>query len=107
MDNTSVRLEMAIGQADNAIMITDASGVIQYVNAAFERLSGYSPSEVIGQHVRILKSGKHDATFYRHLWETLSDGQVWRGIIVNKRKDGRLYEDKTVISPVRNNAGIV
>lgn len=107
MDNTSVGLEMAVGQADDAIMVTDLSGVIRYVNSAFERLSGYSPAEVVGRHVRILKSDKHDAAFYRHLWETLSRGEVWRGIFLNKRKDGRLYEDETAIAPVRNDAGAV
>jgi PAS domain S-box-containing protein len=88
-------------------MLTDVSGVIQYVNAAFERMSGYGRGDVIGHHVRLLKSGQHEAAFYRTLWTTVCDGRVWSGTFVNRSKDGRLYEDHTVISPVRNDEGSV
>ena len=107
MDNDTAIVETAIRQSDHAVVITDASGVIRCVNTAFERLSGYAASEAIGRPVRILKSGRHDSTFYRNLWDSLAAGRVWRGIFVNRRKDGGLYEDETVISPVRNDAGDV
>ncbi|MBP1774986.1 MAG: domain S-box-containing protein [candidate division NC10 bacterium] len=107
MDNIEATLKAAVEQAADAIMLTELSGVIQYVNAAFERVSGYARSEVLGRHVRLLKSGQHGAAFYRTLWMTLCQGQVWSGIFVNRRKDGRLYEDQTVISPVRNEGGSV
>jgi PAS domain S-box-containing protein len=107
MDNMDATLKAAVEQAADAVLITDLSGVIQYVNAAFERVSGFARGEVIGRHVRLLKSGKHEAAFYRTLWTTLSSAQVWSGTFVNRRKDGRLYEDQTVISPVRNEAGSV
>ncbi|RPI09069.1 MAG: PAS domain S-box protein [Zetaproteobacteria bacterium] len=105
MDNDMAIVETAIQQSDHAVVIADASGVIRYVNKAFERLSGYSAAEAIGREMRLLKSGRHDAVFYRSLWETLAAGGVWRGIFVNRRKDGGLYEDETAISPVRNEAG--
>jgi PAS domain S-box-containing protein len=105
MEQVRVTLETAVEQADDVIMLTDPCGVIQYVNGAFERVSGHARADVLGRHVRILKSGNHDAAFYRNLWETLTRGQIWRGTFVNQRKDGRLYEDETVISPVRSDSG--
>jgi len=107
MHTVDALLRAALEQAADAIMLTDVSGVIQYVNAAFERMSGYGRGEVLGHHVRLLKSGQHQAVFYRALWSTLCDGRVWSGVFVNRHKDGRLYEDQTVISPVRNDAGAV
>jgi len=107
MGNTDTTLKAALEQAADAIVLTELSGVIQYVNAAFERVSGYARGEVLGRHVRLLKSGQDEAAFYRTLWMTLCQGQVWSGIFVNRRKDGRLYEDQTVISPVRNDGGSV
>jgi len=99
------QLLTAIEQAGESILITDTNGCIQYVNPTFERVTGYTRQEVIGQNPRILKSGKHDEAFYRELWETISSGKIWRGRVVNKRKDGSLYTDETTISPVRNASG--
>jgi len=107
MHTLNATLRAAVEQAADAIMLTDVSGVIQYVNEAFEEMSGYGRGDVIGHHVRLLKSGQHEAAFYRTLWTTVCEGRVWSGIFVNRRKDGRLYEDQTVISPVRNDAGSV
>ncbi len=106
-DEERVRLSMAVEQAAELIVITDARGTIQYVNPAFERVSGYSRAEAIGQNPRILKSGSQDAEFYRHLWATIKAGQVWSGHFVNRRKDGSLYEEEAVISPVRDAAGTI
>jgi PAS domain S-box-containing protein len=98
---------MAMEQAADAIMITDLGGVIRYVNPAFERAAGYTRSEIVGQHARVLQSGTHDPGFYRHLWATLTRGQVWRGTLVSRLKDGRVTEHAAVISPLRNGAGRV
>jgi PAS domain S-box-containing protein len=99
------RLATAIEQTGESVVITDAEGRIEYVNPAFLRASGYSREEALGRNPRFLKSGKHDDAFYRGLWETVSAGKVWRGRITNRRKDGALYEDDTVISPVRDAEG--
>ncbi|MBI4666161.1 MAG: PAS domain S-box protein [Nitrospinae bacterium] len=99
------RLAMAVEQADEAIVITDISGIIQYVNPAFERITGYARAEAIGQNPRILKSGKHDHQYYANMWKTISSGHVWRGHIINKNKAGELYEDEAVISPLLDKAG--
>ena len=107
MDNMDGALKTAVEQCADGMVLTDVSGVIRYVNAAFEGMSGYARGELLGRHVRLLKSGHHPAEFYRTLWATLCDGRVWSGTFLNRRKDGRLYEDQTTISPVRNGAGSV
>ncbi|MFO7568849.1 MAG: PAS domain S-box protein, partial [Smithellaceae bacterium] len=99
------RLMAAIEQSGEAIMTTDAQGVLQYVNPAFEQTSGYSRKEVEGQTPRLLKSGKQGEAFYRHLWETISGGNTWRGRMINRRKDGTLYTEEATISPVRDPLG--
>ena len=99
------RLMTAIEQVGEAIVITDAQGIIQFINPAFERTTGYSREEAVGQNPSILKSDKQDELFYRNLWDTISAGRTWVGRIVNKRKDGTLYTEETTISPVRNTSG--
>lgn len=96
------RLSAAVEQAAEAVMITDAQGTIQYVNPAFERITGYSIPEAVGQTPRLLKSGEQDADFYQDLWVTISAGSVWHGRLVNQRKDGTRYVVDTTITPVRD-----
>jgi PAS domain S-box-containing protein len=99
------RLATAVVQTAEAIIITDTEGTIQYVNPAFERITGYKQEEAVGRNPRILKSGKHDEAFYAHLWEVLTRGEVWSGHFINKKKDGTLYEAEVTISPVRDASG--
>ena len=99
------RLIAAIEQSGEAILITDPVGEIQYVNAAFETVTGYDCDEALGQNPRILRSGQHDGQFYRQMWETLLGGNVWQGRMVNRRKDGSRYTVDTAISPVRDHLG--
>ncbi len=100
-----LRLMAAIEQVGEAIVMTDAQGIIQYVNPAFKQMTGYRGREVVGQNPRILKSGKQDELFYRNLWETISSGKSWAGRMVNKRKDGSFYTEDATISPVRDASG--
>ncbi|MEW5960169.1 MAG: response regulator, partial [Chloroflexota bacterium] len=102
---THLRLSAAIEQAGESVIITDIEGAIIYVNPTFERVSGYSRAEAIGQTPRLLKSGQHDAAFYEELWSTISAGQVWRGRFINKKKDGTLYTEEATIIPVRDESG--
>jgi len=104
-DEARARLAAAVEQAAEAIIITDPDGIILYVNPAFEKVTGYSTREVLGKNPRLLKSGKHDAGFYRELWATLSRGEVWNGRMTNRRKDGSLYQEEITISPVHESTG--
>lgn len=99
------RLGAAVESAGETIVVTDSSGSIIYVNPAFEGITGYSRQEALGKNPRILKSGKHDRAFYREMWDTLLKGQVWRGRLTNRRKDGTLYEETATISPIRDGNG--
>jgi PAS domain S-box-containing protein len=102
---SQVRLVTAVEQAAETIVITDLQGSIEYVNPVFEKITGYSRAEALGQNPRLLKSERHDAEFYRSLWATLTAGRVWNGHFINKRKDGTLYEEEATISPVLDAAG--
>jgi PAS domain S-box-containing protein len=98
-------LARAAEQAAESIVITDPQGTMVYVNPAFERISGYSRAEAIGQNPRILKSGQQDAAFYRRMWGILAHGEVWKGRMVNRHKDGTLLQEDATISPVRDASG--
>ncbi|MGA2077092.1 MAG: PAS domain S-box protein [Terriglobia bacterium] len=97
----------ALESAANGIVIAGRDGRVLWVNPAFTRLTGYSGEEVLGQTMRLLNSGYQDSGFYETLWQTILAGGVWRGELVNQRKDGRLYTDEMTITPVRNAAGDV
>jgi len=86
--------------AANGIVITDIQGKILWANSAMEELTGYSKSEIIGKNPRIFKSGRHNKTFYKHMWDTILSGKVWQGEIINQYKDGRLFTEETTITPV-------
>ena len=98
-------LRTAVEQSANTIVITDLQGQIEYVNPAFEKVSGYSADEALGQNPRILKSGEQPASYYSTLWETILSGKIWRGEFHNKHKDGSLYWESATISPVLNDQG--
>jgi PAS domain S-box-containing protein len=102
-----VRLVTAIEQSAEAVVITNPAGDIEYVNPAFTRITGYGREEVLGQNPRILKSDKQDPAFYQQLWATISKGQTWHGELINRRKDGKLYNEAMNIAPVRGAHGEV
>lgn len=100
-------LGMAIAQGDESYLITDPKGTILYVNPAFEKMTGYAASETVGRNPRILKSGKHGHDFYGAFWATIRSGKTWQGRFINRRKDGSLYPEDNLISPVLDAAGTV
>ncbi len=100
-------LRAAIEQSAESVVITDAQGMIMYVNPAFERITGYRSDEVVGQTPLILNSGAQDAAFYENLWATIISGRVWQGRFVNRKKDGSLYTEEATICPVRDARGAV
>jgi PAS domain S-box-containing protein len=99
------RLSRAVQQSASTIMITNINGEIEYVNPAFTLTTGYTENEVLGVNPRILKSGKMSPEFYREMWDTLAQGNVWQGEIINKSKYGDLYWESATISPIKNNKG--
>ncbi|MGA3114998.1 MAG: PAS domain S-box protein [Syntrophobacteraceae bacterium] len=102
-----VRLAAAIEQAAEAVFITDSDWIIQYVNPAFEHVTGYNSREIIGRHTRILRSYQHDEVFYSNMRNTLARGQVWSGRIVNIRKNGTFYDAEATASPVKDKSGAI
>ncbi|MBF0538349.1 MAG: response regulator [Nitrospirae bacterium] len=101
------KLFNAIEQSAESVVITDRVGKIEYVNPAFERATGYTRAEAIGKTPRILKSGKQSRDFYKQLWDTILEGSVWHGEIINKRKNGDLYYEDAIITPIKDNRGEV
>jgi len=95
----------ALESAANAIVICSPDGTIEWINPAFERLTGYSKEEVLGKTPRILKSGIHPPSFYEDLWRTVQAGQVWSGEITNRRKDGSLFIEDITITPLKDSKG--
>jgi PAS domain S-box-containing protein len=101
------RLVVAVEQTADAVVITDTAARIEYVNPAFEQASGYTRDEVLGQNPRILKSGEHGPAFYAAMWAALSSGSSFVGDLTNRRKDGSLYHEEAVISPIRDEGGTI
>jgi len=100
-------LSSALEQAADSVMITDANRVIEYVNPAFESLTGYTKDEAIGQKTHFLRSGVHDKAFYGKLWDTIRSGGVHRGVLVNRKKNGEKYHEEKTITALRNADGVV
>jgi diguanylate cyclase (GGDEF)-like protein/PAS domain S-box-containing protein len=95
-------LSRASEQSPAMILITDAQGSIEYVNAKFEQITGYTLGEVRGKNPRILQSGETERQVYRHLWETITSGQEWRGELSNKKKNGEIYWQQLLISSIKD-----
>ena len=102
-----LRLSTAVEQSPASIVITDVDARITYVNFAFCVASGYFADEVIGQNPRILQSGDTPPETYQQMWKTLSAGNIWRGELINRRKDGSTYIELATISPVRSSNGSI
>ena len=99
------RLVTAVEHAAESIIVTDPAGKIEYVNPAFEKITGYSRDEVIGGDIGLLDSGQQSKTFFSSIIDTLQRGEIWQGRLVNKRSDHSLYETEATVSPIKNKAG--
>jgi PAS domain S-box-containing protein len=96
----------ALDAAANAIVITNRAGIIQWANPAFTNFTGYAIAEAVGKNPsELVKSGKHEPSFYKNMWDTILGGQVWHGEIINRRKDGSFYTEEMTITPVRDQRG--
>ncbi|MFZ1289469.1 MAG: PAS domain S-box protein [Melioribacteraceae bacterium] len=102
-----IKLYAAVEQSSATIVITDVNGNIEYANPKFNELTGYTIEEVKGKNPRIISSGNHPTEFYKNMWETINSGKDWYGEIQNKRKNGELFWEYAVISPIKNNDGLI
>lgn len=100
-------LSSAVEHSSASIVITDPQGMIEYVNQAFCRLTGYTVAESLGHNPRILKVGDQPAGFYEEMWETLQRGDEWRGEFHNKRKDGTFFWEMASISSIKDSNGVI
>jgi diguanylate cyclase (GGDEF)-like protein/PAS domain S-box-containing protein len=101
------KLSLVVEQAADSVLITDTQGLIEYVNPAFEHMTGYGREEAIGDKPSLLKSGRHDQAFYQAIWQTVINGDIFRGTLVNRRKDGELFFEEKVITPLKDEQGNV
>ncbi len=101
----SSKLSKVIIQSPVSVIITNTDGGIEYVNTNFEKVSGYSFDEIVGENPRIFKSDYHPDEFYKNLWDTILAGNIWQAEVFNKKKDGTLFWEKVVISPIVNSRG--
>jgi PAS domain S-box-containing protein len=92
----------ALEAAANGIVITDKEGKLLWANSAFTELTGYSVKDVMGEKLSFLKSGMYDASYYAYMWNKINSGEIWKGEIINKRKDGILYTEEMAITPVNS-----
>lgn len=106
-DDESRFFRQALEQSGDAVLITNVAGVIEYVNAAFEAISGYRRDEAIGRCPSLLKSGVHDGSFYAALWAALQQGKSFRGVFVNRHRDGLLFHEEKTISPITDREGYI
>jgi len=100
-------LKTALESAANAVVITDNQGHINWVNPAFTAMTGYEADEILGRTSRFLRSGHHSSDFYKKLWSTILARKVWQGEIVNRRKDGTLFQEEMTITPVMSEDGVI
>jgi len=101
------KLSQAIEQAGESIIITDKNGIIEYVNTAFTKLTGYSADQAIGNNPNMLKSGNQDPEFYTQMWESITHGHTWQSKVIEKRQDGSFFPVILTIAPITDDNGII
>jgi PAS domain S-box-containing protein len=102
LQNELHKFSSAVDQSADSIIITNRDGVIEYVNQAFEAITGYVNDEVIGKTPAILKSGRHNLHFYENLWKEILSGKVYQGVFINRRKNGEMFYEQMTITPLRD-----
>lgn len=100
-----IKLATAVEQAAEGMVITDADGVCEYANPAFETMTGYTKNEICGEKLRVLEDEMHGAHTYDDMWKSIKKGQVWRGKMTNRKRSGETYDEECTVSPIRNTDG--
>jgi PAS domain S-box-containing protein len=99
------QLSVVVEQSPSSIVITDPAGIIEYVNPKFIETTGYSPEEAVGRNPRLLKSGEQPEHLYRDMWNEITSGRMWRGELHNRKRNGELYWEEAIISPIVDERG--
>jgi PAS domain S-box-containing protein len=102
-----VLLSKAVEQTADSVLISDNAGRIEYVNPAFEAMTGFTPEEALGRTPRLLKSGQQGPEFYEHMWSSLLAGEPYRGTLINRKKSGELYWANQTITPIKDAQGTI
>lgn len=101
-------LENSLNACASATIITTPDGIVEWCNPAFTEMTGYTAADAIGQTPgNLINSGKQDKAFYGHMWQTILSGHVWHGELINRRKDGSLYDEHITIAPTLNEKGVI
>jgi len=103
----AIKLSKAVEQNPVSIVITDREGFIEYVNPKFTEITGYTLTEAVGKKPSILKSGEQSNEFYKNLWDTITSGIDWQGMVKNIKKDGTFYWENVIISPIMSSEGVI
>ncbi|UQN09120.1 ATP-binding protein [Deinococcus sp. QL22] len=101
------KLSSALEQTADPVFITSRDGTIEYVNPAFETVTGYSRAEALGQRPNLLNSGTHASTLFQDMWETLLRGEAYRSEVVNRRKNRTLYYEEKTVTPIKDERGVI
>jgi two-component system cell cycle sensor histidine kinase/response regulator CckA len=104
-EETLQKLRSSVEQSPDLVMITNSAGILEYVNPAFEKLTGYTTTEVIGQTLGILKSDQQSGELYEEMWNTVLSGNVFHGTVMNRKKNGETFIIEKAITPMRNPEG--
>jgi PAS domain S-box-containing protein len=106
-NQTMLKLSSAVEQTAETVLICNRAGVIEYVNPAFEAVTGYTREQAIGKTPRLLKSGQHDRAFYQELWGTILSGRAYRGVLKNRKQSGDVYFEDEIITPLTDATGTI
>ncbi|MDX1810915.1 MAG: EAL domain-containing protein [Gammaproteobacteria bacterium] len=99
------KLSSVVEQTDDIVIITDKNGIVDYVNPSFERYTGYSYAEILNKNISMIKSGLHDREFYKKLWSTITSGDSYRDIFINRKKNDEIFYEEKTITPVKGENG--
>lgn len=105
IDDKIEKLSLSVEQGPLSILLTNYNGIIEYVNPRFEELTGYKKEEVIGKKPGIVSSGYHSREFYEEMWREIRSGNQWRGVFHNRKKDGSIYYESAIITPILSEQG--
>ena len=106
-DEHELRIAAAVFESQVGLLVTDANGVVQRVNRAFSRITGYEPADIVGRNPRMLRSGLQAPGFYADMWRQLREQGHWQGELVNRHRDGSLYHERLDVSAIRDARGEV